>query len=57
MMTEAYQIKNGILTVSEQPGLGVQLTPDLEEKYRFRGEAVYSCLADLSKMTGDDVWV
>jgi L-alanine-DL-glutamate epimerase-like enolase superfamily enzyme len=57
MMVEPWQIKNGLLTLSEQPGLGVKLTEEIEEKYRFREDAVYSCVADLSKMTGDEVWL
>jgi L-alanine-DL-glutamate epimerase-like enolase superfamily enzyme len=57
MMLESWKIENGILTISEQPGLGVKLTPEIEEKYKYREDAVYSCLADLSKMTGDDVWL
>jgi L-alanine-DL-glutamate epimerase-like enolase superfamily enzyme len=57
LMAEPWKIENGVLTVSYEPGLGVELTPELEEKYRFREDAVYSCLADLSKLTSDDVWV
>lgn len=44
LLLEPLEIRHGKLKPSTQPGLGVQLTPDLEARYPFKDEAVYTCL-------------
>jgi L-alanine-DL-glutamate epimerase-like enolase superfamily enzyme len=36
-------IAEGCLTLSDAPGLGVALSPDIEARYAFREDAVYDC--------------
>ena len=44
LLLEPLSIQQGYLQVPVQPGLGVQLTPQIEARYPFRPEAVYACL-------------
>ncbi len=43
LMVEPLPIKDGFLTRSDAPGLGVQLTPEVEAEYHFREDAIYNC--------------
>ena len=43
LLVAPLEIKAGMLQIPTGPGLGVQLTPELEKYYAFREEAVYSC--------------
>jgi len=56
MMTEPLGIEGGNLIAPATPGLGVKLTPEIEAKYPFREEAVYTCLEDLRELPSDRVW-
>jgi len=56
MMVEPWNIKDGQLTISEKPGLGVVLTREIEEEFKFKEEAVYSCIPDLSSVLSDNIW-
>jgi L-alanine-DL-glutamate epimerase-like enolase superfamily enzyme len=53
MVIVPWQIENGKLTIQEVPGLGVQLTKEIEEKYSFREDAVYQCLVNQNKAPMD----
>lgn len=47
---EPWQITDGVLRLAEKPGLGLQLTPEVERAFPFREDAVYRCLTDPSKL-------
>jgi L-alanine-DL-glutamate epimerase-like enolase superfamily enzyme len=44
MMVEPWNISNGILIISDAPGLGIKLTKEIEKEFKFRENAVYSCI-------------
>lgn len=44
MVKQPWRIEAGSLILPTQPGLGVQLIPEVEAQYAFRPEAVYQCL-------------
>ena len=46
MLATPWQITRGQLTLTETPGLGVRLTPEIEREFPFRKDAVYRCLVD-----------
>lgn len=56
MVVEPWSIEGGELKLSEAPGLGVQLTEEIESKYAFRGDAVYACVVDASKAPQNVDW-
>ncbi|MGV8095444.1 MAG: hypothetical protein AB2L24_26625 [Mangrovibacterium sp.] len=56
MMVEPWNIKDGVLTISQNPGLGVVLTKEIEKEFRFREDAVYTCVPSQSSKISDDVW-
>jgi len=56
MMVEPWNIKDGQLTISDKPGLGVELTREIEEEFKFKEEAVYSCIPDHSSVLSDNIW-
>ncbi len=56
MVAHPWQLADGQLLVSDAPGLGVRLTPEIEQQYPFREEAIYACLADGSGLPPDRQW-
>ena len=56
MMTEPLGIEGGNLIAPKTPGLGVKLNREIEVKYPFRKEAVYTCLGDLRELPSERVW-
>lgn len=56
MMLEPWSIRNGILTVSEQPGLGVTLTKEIEQEFKFKEDAIYSCIPLCTPSIPDKRW-
>jgi L-alanine-DL-glutamate epimerase-like enolase superfamily enzyme len=57
LLVEPLQIKEGRLQIPVQPGLGVQLTPQLEKFYSFREEAVYSFRPEPGKFPPASIWL
>jgi L-alanine-DL-glutamate epimerase-like enolase superfamily enzyme len=57
MLQKPWQIENGLLQLPDVPGLGVELTREIEDRFPYRDDAIYSCLVDLSKMPPDEVWI
>jgi L-alanine-DL-glutamate epimerase-like enolase superfamily enzyme len=47
MLVEPFEIVDGRLQPPTTPGLGVELTDEVEERYPFREGAVYECLRDV----------
>jgi L-alanine-DL-glutamate epimerase-like enolase superfamily enzyme len=45
-----WSVANGEVTLSDTPGLGVRLTPEIEREYAFREDAVYHCLVDATRI-------
>ncbi len=45
-----WQIEAGHITLSDAPGLGIELTPEIEKAYPFREDATYNCRVDFSKL-------
>ena len=45
-------VEDGLVSLGEKPGLGIELTAEIEQEFPFREEAVYSCLVD-STIAGD----
>lgn len=56
IMTD-WHIEEGHLHLDDTPGLGVQLTPQTEQEFAFRSNAVYSCLVQTTKKLPDSVWI
>ncbi|MEO6003710.1 MAG: enolase C-terminal domain-like protein [Opitutus sp.] len=54
MITQPWNICDGQLTIPDTPGLGVQLTPEIEREFPFREDAVYRCLVDSSLVPAAD---
>ncbi|MDB6092835.1 MAG: hypothetical protein JWM32_397 [Verrucomicrobia bacterium] len=50
LVVEPWLIRAGTLELPETPGLGVRLTPEIEQQYAFREDAVYRCLTDPSRL-------
>lgn len=51
MVAEPWKIKKGRLLIADTPGLGVELTEEVEQKYAFREDAIYHCLTSPTKLT------
>jgi L-alanine-DL-glutamate epimerase-like enolase superfamily enzyme len=56
LMEQPWNIKEGRLHLPDTPGLGVVLSEENENRYKFREDAIYSCLVDPSVIPGDEVW-
>lgn len=54
MLAEPWRIERGQLLLSDTPGLGVRLTPEIEREFPFREDAVYRCLVDPSRAPAAD---
>ena len=46
MFAPAPRIDGGFLVLSDSPGLGARLTPEIERAFPFHEDAVYRCLVD-----------
>ncbi|HVW93191.1 MAG TPA: enolase C-terminal domain-like protein, partial [Devosia sp.] len=46
LFAEPMAVRNGKIVLSDRPGLGARLTPEIEAAYPFRPEATYRCLVD-----------
>lgn len=56
LMVEPLRIVDGSLVRPMAPGLGVQLTPECEQRFAFREGAVYRCLVGAPALPPDLVW-
>ncbi len=56
LVKNPWKILNGKLIVSDQPGLGIYLTNEIENKYKFRENSFYNCIGDDSKFIDDKIW-
>ena len=54
LLVKPWQVGRGQLVLTDTPGLGVRLTPDIEREYAFREDAVYRCLVDPSQIPQAD---
>jgi len=57
LLKDRWDIRDGYLYLSDAIGLNTHLTPEIEETFRFREEAVYDCLVRNSKKLPDAVWL
>lgn len=55
MIVEPWSIDGGILKIGEVPGLGVQLSPEIESEFQFREDAIYSCVPQ-ETVYNDEIW-
>ena len=46
LLDGAVTIADGAIALADRPGLGIEITPELEREFRFREEAVYECIVD-----------
>jgi L-alanine-DL-glutamate epimerase-like enolase superfamily enzyme len=46
LLKSPLQVRDGKLQLGDTPGLGTRLTPEIEEEFRFRPEAIYHCLVN-----------
>ncbi len=51
-----WDIRDGCLYLGDGVGLGARLTPEIEQTYPFREDAIYHCLVTQSKKPPDSVW-
>ena len=56
LVKNPWEILNGKLIISDQPGLGIHLTNEIENKYKFRENSFYNCIGDDSKFIDDKIW-
>ena len=56
LVERPWQIEHGMLHLSDTPGLGVRLTEEVEQEFKFREDAIYNCLTDTSNGPCDTVW-
>ena len=56
LVKNPWEILNGKLIISDQPGLGIYLTNEIENKYKFRENSFYNCIGDDSKFIDDKIW-
>ena len=56
LMAEPLTIRDGKLQLPTAPGLGVVLTPELEEKYPFREDALYNCIGNVQAACNDQAY-
>lgn len=56
LLASPLRIEDGALHAPQGNGLGVLLTPEIEENYEFREDAVYTCLEDLDLLPDESVW-
>lgn len=54
LFAEPLKIAGGRILAPTAPGIGINLTPQIEREFRFRDEAVYSCLAPRPGLWSDD---
>ena len=54
LVVQPWQIADGQIALTDTPGLGVRLTPEIERKYAFREDAVYHCLVDPTRIPQAD---
>ena len=54
LFAEPLRIKGGRLYPPQAPGIGIRLTPEIETQFRFREDAVYSCLPPKPGTVSDD---
>ena len=46
LMEGAVSVQDGVARLTERPGLGIELTKDIEGAFPFRQDAVYNCLVN-----------
>jgi len=56
LMVHPLGFVNGKVTRPNNPGLGVQLTPEVERRFAFRADAVYRCLVPAPNLPPDEAW-
>ena len=56
MVAEPWNIENGRLLIADAPGLGVELTEEIEKEFAFREDAIYHCLINKSQSINESVW-
>lgn len=56
LLAQQLDIRNGQLHPVDTPGLGVQLTPEIEEEFPFREDAIYSCLPVFQPDPDPAIW-
>jgi L-alanine-DL-glutamate epimerase-like enolase superfamily enzyme len=56
LLVQPWRITGGVLTLPDVPGLGVQLTPEIERAYSFREDSVYQCMVRQNRVLPDEVW-
>jgi L-alanine-DL-glutamate epimerase-like enolase superfamily enzyme len=56
LFAEPLRIERGCLLAPRLPGLGVRLTPEIEARFPFREDAVYSCSGDRNAVPAEGNW-
>jgi L-alanine-DL-glutamate epimerase-like enolase superfamily enzyme len=56
MLVAPLDIEDGCLNAPSAPGLGVELSEDIESSYEFREDAIYSCLPNADEQIDEGVW-
>jgi L-alanine-DL-glutamate epimerase-like enolase superfamily enzyme len=54
LLVEPLAISDGCLVLSDVPGLGVTLPPDVEARHAFREDAVYNCAPAIGRLLAWD---
>ncbi|WP_177216762.1 mandelate racemase/muconate lactonizing enzyme family protein [Mycetocola miduiensis] len=49
-------VKDGHVRLSDLPGLGVELTPEIEQEFAYQNDAVYKCLVHPSSVPAAHAW-
>ena len=56
LVSEPWNIREGRLRLPATPGLGVRLTPEIEEKYPYRPDSAYACLVHKQIDANNHIW-
>ena len=51
LLKDLVTVEHGKLTLGDTPGLGIELTKELEREFPFREEAVYECVVDPMRLS------
>jgi L-alanine-DL-glutamate epimerase-like enolase superfamily enzyme len=57
MVVDSWRIEKGQLWLSEAPGLGVELSPEVEQAFAFQEDAIYHCFARSRAMYQESQWL
>jgi len=56
LLSDGLRIENGYISCPTTPGIGIEITPEVEAEFPFDQEAVYSCKLLNRGAPSDESW-